>query len=77
MYTWPNNNDNDKEFFKKFKPLACHSDYTEPTHKDNCWDYSIGDDPRGPQFWSPSQCLKTYSWNKPKKPSPYIVTIGD
>lgn len=31
----------------------------------------------GPQFFAPSQCLKTYSWNKPKIASPLIAVIGE
>ena len=57
--------------------LACYSDYTEHHNKDNCRDYDTAWDWMGPQFFAPSQCLKTYSWNRPKIASPLIGIIGE
>ena len=77
--TWYQNNDHSSWADEKVRPFFCYSNYfdTKKDHKGDCMDYSIGNDWRGPTFFAPSQCLKTYSWNKPKVASPLIATIGE
>ena len=68
----------DKQYLinDKVSALTCYSDYFERDDPTVCTDYSGSTDWKGPQFYAPSQCLKTYSWNKPKMASPGIGIIG-
>ena len=46
----------------KVRPFFEWANYTEahdPEKYEMSWDWS------GPQFWTPSQCLKTFSWQTP------------
>jgi hypothetical protein len=74
---WPNNNDDNDIFNQKMVPLNCFTQYFDRAHPTNCSQYNLGNDYYGGQFWAPSNCLKTFSWNIPKQASPYIAVIGD
>ena len=39
-------------------------------------DYQLQYDWYGPQFWSPSHCIKTFSWYRPRTASPILAFIG-
>ena len=74
--TWYTNTKNVDELSARVVGLACYSDYFDKHDPDDCRAYDTALDWKGPQFFAPSQCLKTYSWNKPKIASPLIGIIG-
>ena len=74
--TWDHNTKNCSLLNDRVRPLACYSDYNDKHDEPNCWEYDAAWDWRGPQFYAPTQCLKTYSWNKPKIASPLMGVIG-
>ena len=76
MGSWDHNTDNCDLLNDKVSALTCYSDYFERHDPDVCTDYDVANDWYGPQFFAPTQCLKTYSWNKPKVASPLIGIIG-
>lgn len=57
----------------KVRPFFKYANYTEKNDRD---EYDIGFDWHGPQFYAPSQCIKTLDWNKPRRSSPLIAIIG-
>ena len=74
--SWDHNTDNCNLLNDKVSALTCYSGYYERHDPDICTDYDVANDWMGPQFYAPSHCLKTYSWNKPKVSSPLIGVIG-
>ena len=73
---WPQGQTSPAVINDKTRPLACYANYTDNHHAE-CYDYDIGWDYYGPQFFAPTQCIQVYSWNRPKVASPIIGIIGE
>jgi len=46
------------------------------THKECGVEYDIADDFNGPKIYTPSHCIKSFDYNRPKQMSPYVAMIG-
>ena len=42
--------------------LTCHSQYYDKKHTTDCSEYNLANDLHGPQYFTPSQCMKQDSW---------------
>ena len=39
-------------------------------------DYNIAEDYHGPKIYTPSHCIKSFDYDRPKQVSPYVAIIG-
>ena len=73
--TWQQSTDGCEWINDKVNPFFTYADYYEKHHGPG-GPYDVAWDWYGPQFYGPSQCLKTTDWSHPKKSSPLIAIIG-
>ena len=74
---WAQNTSEDDWVDDKVHDMFEWANYTEKHNAGKTpFEYDISWDWHGPQFWAPSHCLKTFSWQRPRKPSPLIGLIG-
>ena len=72
---WAKSTSEDNFVDLKVRPFFGWADYSEG-HTGSGYSYQLAWDWTGPQFYAPTQCLKTSDWNRPRKSSPLIGTIG-
>ena len=74
---WQNSTAGDTWLNNHVRPFFNYSDYIDDHNKkEETGTYDVGYDKKGPQFYAPSHCLKTFDWNRPKRSSPIIAIIG-
>ncbi len=68
--------DNDSDWVNPMlRPLTIFADKPD-SHNPDPADYDLGYDYHGPLIYIPSQCVKTFDFNRPKQPSNQIAIIG-
>ena len=74
---WSDSTDGDDWMNYNVRPFYTYANYSERHHDHIPEDYDVAYDWRGPQFYAPSHCLKTFDFNRPKVSSPLIAVIGN
>lgn len=72
--SWSNNTDTNPAFDQYLNPYSRFVNYQHGTGPDN---YQAGYDPWGPQFWYPTQCVREFSLQVPRRASPGIALVGE
>lgn len=73
--TWWGTTDYNSVYDNWNRPFYVFANYSD-AHNNNPYAYEMSYDRYGPQFFAPSQCLKTFDYMRPKKGSPIIAIVG-
>jgi len=58
-------------------PFFKYSEYPQDPYYDNFTDYSVQTDPLGPLYFTPSDCMSTYSFQLPQVSMPIVAAVGE